>query len=304
LEEVLKFSQVSNPAFAKRLSKFLRYLYSNFRPPHTKLPNIEKLMSMMEAMVVFNERIRKKCLYPNKEIAKLKNALIMSICEYLRFQIEGANLSRLCDFVRLLAKNDTVLTFNWDTLLEHALEKNNIPLNRNSGYWYLPIKPKARVTILKPHGSINWFDRNQMPIRRQLSLVLGKNISVYRDIGSSRNNVMPYIIPPTINKVFETKEIMKIWKGVYRSLCRADEVFVIGYSFPLEDLHARFVFRTALRTNIIRKRKRNNQGKVRIVVVNPDPRVEATCESIVGTDFRFYRKRFEDLISDKKVLVL
>lgn len=70
------------------------------------------------------------------------------------------------DFARRLEPNDTVFTFNYDTLLERALEAVGRP------YRLVPMRYKAvdayggtvdtdaeEVAVLKVHGSIDWFDR-------------------------------------------------------------------------------------------------------------------------------------------------
>jgi hypothetical protein len=71
------------------------------------------------------------------------------------------------EFAKRLDLNDTVITFNYDTLLERALEAVGKP------YRLFPTRYKSvgefsstvdngrdEVVILKVHGSIDWFDRS------------------------------------------------------------------------------------------------------------------------------------------------
>ncbi len=72
------------------------------------------------------------------------------------------------DFARQLQPDDYVLTFNYDTLLEDALDVVKKPY-RLFPSRYTSVTPgmgfvdnsKAEVILLKMHGSINWFDRKQ-----------------------------------------------------------------------------------------------------------------------------------------------
>jgi hypothetical protein len=70
-------------------------------------------------------------------------------------------------FAQILKPNDRVLTFNYDVLLERALEKAGVPFRlfpdrykpNPSGKGLLVDMDKEEVVLLKPHGSIDWFDR-------------------------------------------------------------------------------------------------------------------------------------------------
>jgi len=70
-------------------------------------------------------------------------------------------------FARLLKPDDYVLTFNYDVLLERALECAEVPyrlypnrLKANPfGKGMLVDNSKKEVIVLKLHGSIDWFDR-------------------------------------------------------------------------------------------------------------------------------------------------
>ncbi|MCZ6622818.1 MAG: SIR2 family protein [Deltaproteobacteria bacterium] len=70
------------------------------------------------------------------------------------------------EFVRRLKCSDIILTFNYDTLLESALEAEGVPyrlfLDRFSeiGWRSNTVdNSKDEVVVLKLHGSIDWFDR-------------------------------------------------------------------------------------------------------------------------------------------------
>lgn len=69
-------------------------------------------------------------------------------------------------FVRRLNPSDKIFTFNYDTLLENALEAERIPYRlfpyrfSEEGWTGNTVdSSKKEVVLLKLHGSIDWFDR-------------------------------------------------------------------------------------------------------------------------------------------------
>ena len=69
------------------------------------------------------------------------------------------------DFAERLGPNDVVLTFNYDTLLEQALDGIGKPYSLTPEWWLadeqVRIEPRRSryVDLLKLHGSIDWYDR-------------------------------------------------------------------------------------------------------------------------------------------------
>ena len=69
------------------------------------------------------------------------------------------------DFARRLRPHDVVLTFNYDTLLEKALDSIGKPYSLIPEWW-LDAGPgdgePRYVDLLKLHGSIDWYDRSYL----------------------------------------------------------------------------------------------------------------------------------------------
>ncbi len=129
------------------------------------------------------------------------------------------------DHVSNDAKN-TVITFNYDTLLEDSLKA----IGREFSYIY--DKLDNRICILKPHGSLAWED------------------SAGNDkYESSKLNKNPLIIPPTWNKSM-LFEFEKIWKNCIEALRDSTRIIIIGYSFPRTDAHIRYLLSCGLMENI------------------------------------------------------
>lgn len=63
------------------------------------------------------------------------------------------------EFVRLaLRPGDTIITFNWDLTIERSLE--NYPRNPALLYTYSRKRTTHAFSLLKPHGSIDWFTKS------------------------------------------------------------------------------------------------------------------------------------------------
>jgi hypothetical protein len=234
-----------------------------------------------------------------------------------------------------LKSDDVILTFNWDTLMDRALESVT-NWNVDSGY-YIP--PKAIYNdgwvgchgkstnnaplLIKLHGSTNWLtsymriENGNWKLTQELSpdvLYVYRNTlqpyETYRgrywngyepfsygyyppnipDKGEKapegyytvnlrsnfdpriQNNIsgtaglvsMPAIIPPVKQKeynlfgdVFET-----LWKKAEESLAKADNIVILGYSFPRTDYRTDELFKKAFC-------KRTTKPK--IVIINPAP---------------------------------
>ena len=66
-------------------------------------------------------------------------------------------------FVQRLSPYDVVLTFNYDTLLEQALDDMAIPYTLTPEWWLsreIPPSGQEYVDLLKLHGSIDWYNRH------------------------------------------------------------------------------------------------------------------------------------------------
>lgn len=65
-------------------------------------------------------------------------------------------------FANQLTANDTIMTFNYDTLLENVLDSIGKPYSLTPTWWLSgPLTEKERqcVNIMKVHGSVDWYDR-------------------------------------------------------------------------------------------------------------------------------------------------
>src|SRR5690606_9609079 len=94
--------------------------------------------------------------------------LIAKVLYGLELSLSEEKKSLYNNFAKQLKPNDLVLTFNYDTLLDNALKRNDIQFRYN-GFRYKKINEDGSgilddenedVIFLKMHGSIHWFSKD------------------------------------------------------------------------------------------------------------------------------------------------
>lgn len=152
-----------------------------------------------------------------------------------------------------LRPRDTIISFNYDCVIDHALRKHgNAKWSARHGYTFPlpgriegidnwnPSKParnqRQTVYLLKLHGSLNW----QLPEETQGTIVLKQRL--HSQYGTPRFS----IIPPVWNKATTSPMFEVIWRNAERAIRGAKHLAVVGFSFAPTDLHAESLFRLAL----------------------------------------------------------
>ena len=265
-----------------RIHELLRYLYPNFVEHLRNYPNIEDFLNLLEMAKRFNsEEFIASTLWSVPRLDEVKGITLRAVTDYIWDRMaDMGRQQRIRDFVREnLREGDTIITFNWDLTMERALE--DYPGDPGFVYTYSREREEKQFALLKPHGSIDWFE--QQAIRKLVSeRKVGKlddELCYYPRFNGAEHpkleEVPPVIVPPVALKEFEFDFLNRTWRFVYRAVSDATELHIIGYSLPREDQFARLVFRRAIRNNILRARKRKERP-AKVIVINPDPAAEVT----------------------------
>lgn len=170
--------------------------------------------------------------------------------------VARANLGTHVKFAeRTVRPGDTLLTFNYDPFLEHALMLvagmvgSTIRWSEHDGYGIeldlveaqtgVEDAAPSNVQVLKLHGSIDWLhpvdQRPKPPFRplREFGQTLrGQGHIVYRN---GDQPLKPVIVPPLPEKDYEQLGLAEVWKLAEAALEAADSLTVVGYSFPETD---------------------------------------------------------------------
>ena len=169
-------------------------------------------------------------------------------------------------------EREAVITFNWDEEVETYIE-TVLASDRQIAYTRGSWSDNKPYLILKPHGSICWYDLKQgiLPpntdelylvaggdprlTRQEMSLVTFYDYDVPLDINEEYHGPLacpPVITPPTFSKKFEYREQQLIWRDVVDVCADASEFVFLGYALRDDD----YLTRAAVRRAILHPRSR------------------------------------------------
>lgn len=174
-------------------------------------------------------------------------------------------LAKLCTYWH--EHDCTVITFNYDTLIEHAVSTLPlhpegifgwnlycVPLNwakAREGWGMLAGERRTTFDLLKLHGSLNWwysgaeappgdtvYATNMKP-RWDQELDPEEDIAVIDKVR--------LVVPPTLQKesFYENSILRSQWRIARERLAHADRITLMGYSLPPTDLSSRLLLSTS-----------------------------------------------------------
>jgi hypothetical protein len=109
------------------------------------------------------------------------------------------------EWVRLLSDKDSVLSFNYDRVVENLLKRAN-----------------KRTCLLKLHGTVPMVE------------------DLCADIADKKSITSIAVPGPSKTQARENPAVATYWEKAENILGQADRLVVIGYSFPASDAYVRF----------------------------------------------------------------
>ncbi|MEQ1844908.1 MAG: hypothetical protein ABL983_04955 [Nitrospira sp.] len=197
----------------------------------------------------------------------------------------------LAAFARMCVKKCvTCITFNYDDVLDQALWEveprvsGNMLYKSEKKYWDPDggygffVRPSevavhdrdqymdtTSMVLLKLHGSINWYPmKGERPPYNLNAIYHDQDWYTPRRNRPSPDQGLvarhfepdPFIIPPVLDKTALSNEpvLQVVWSLAKDAISRASQVFFVGYSMPVTDMAASFLFNESLegRSHIIR----------------------------------------------------
>ncbi len=211
----------------------------------------------------------------------------------------------------LLRTNATVITFNYDLIIDNLLMMNDIvPKYSNNRVEYLnkkDIEDKGHnlefsnnFKLLKLHGSLNWFICNKCK-RIYIKIDVEDNYSTNGDdytatsgdICKCGQRMDFIIIPPAGGKSKPEKPefLNNAWTIAEEELKTANEITFIGYSFPHTDENIRESFQKLINENSLLKRVRVINKEINDELVS---KYECVFGEINKRKIEYYQTSFED----------
>lgn len=197
--------------------------------------------------------------------------------------LRGSPPSWLMQFLSLIhADASPVITFNYDTLIEHAVMHHLLCDwdRRERANWSSivegPSFPSERhddiprsFSLLKLHGSLNWFwvprDNSGATLNRSaLNGHWGRPRPLdKRALKRALPGREPFVVPPAAVKspYYRNPITRQLWSSARDGLAAADRVVLLGYSLPTMDFVACGLLRHSIKEN----------ATIHVVNKKPDP---------------------------------
>ena len=215
----------------------------------------------------------------------------------------------------------TVITFNYDLVLEKVLEsiathgklniftfpgcyrlENIMGVTGISGEksFLLNNRDHFGVPVLKLHGSLNWQSRHNSPtpnpqqlfqVNRRLYITNSPSLTDHLNWKTGKKTLFlkPIIVPPISGKRGLLHQSMpNIWQRAANALKVADRIIIIGYSCPSLDLESRILLSENLRLNNLKN----------IYVVDPVAETAARFSDICGVNHITTYRSVQDWLND------
>ena len=175
-----------------------------------------------------------------------------------------------------LEPGDTILTLNYDTLLDSALVSAG--WSPAKGYGLMGTTNKivwrmrrpdlsARlegVKLLKLHGSLNWYVQGSFAnLAKIFESKPTKVIVSERPRTNEFQRLIRQIIPPVYGKFFAHKHWRTLWTSAHNALVDAEVIVVIGCSLVDTDFHL-----TGMLSHAVTRRKHDRNPFAKAVVVD------------------------------------
>lgn len=225
-------------------------------------------------------------------------------------EASGEKSEGILRFTDTLRENDAIVTFNYDTLVEHAMSQADKP-------WQYGFKTEngQGTMVLKMHGSINWaiVARNQVDNFGYPVLFRKEDQNIREATGEPAGEteydyVLLHIPDDKLanrikNRILQMSNKQygigiaglgrykpldaipgsgRVWHNAGRALYQAKEIYVIGFSLSPFDIMARLYF-----AGVMCERAKKQSMPTKVVLIDPYATDRlANFHSVFGPDVR------------------
>lgn len=220
--------------------------------------NIELFLTKLDLEVLHLKQLKQDCSKLKEIREKASREIVDIFATKKLFCLENGEIKipksadRVCKI--LFRKNDTILTVNYDCVLENILfvQKKWSTIGGWSKFRFNQDNEnrdkKLNIEILKLHGSINFvlvatldgnkFDHNNLQLKWFVDKELFPNCY---ETTSWEEEIVEYIVLPSYLKHFEYSKIVSLWREALLRVQEADKIVIIGCSLREEDYLLRFL---------------------------------------------------------------
>lgn len=284
-----QLQRIVNPKHAAKVGSVVGDIVSLFGPNFSL--TMEEYFTQLESMATMSRIAPSKDrTFSPKEIRDKRDRLMAALAAVLE---ESTDVSRrdseVCThharIVSRLQPQDTIITFNYDCVIDHALRRTGTgKWSARYGYCFptpsrveghehwsaedSPIGSNKTVNLLKLHGSLNW----QLPTGEDAGRQTIKlKQRLYEQHGTPRFTIIP---PEFVKNIDADPNFEMLWRNAERAIRGAEVVALVGFSFTPTDLHVESLFRIALaksnlKTLVIANPSQADRRRIRSVFARP-----------------------------------
>ena len=303
-----------NDESRRQLIKIIKFHHPAFETKRkTSFPDIEQLLTEIAVNLDLFEASRPtEGNFTKVQLQEARQDLLSTIARWFHnIYKQACNTSWLSDFVeRLRSENAAVVSFNWDLILDQMLFEKDLS---SEGYG-LSKNIAHGPLLLKPHGSLNWYEASQITkVEEEKRITIfphadeAERIQAFlhpRAIKSKvGRNYTPLIVPPTYLKDFARPIFRMLWNRCTDVLSTPKKLVFLGYSLPTADLHSQFIFRCGFHNQIEGRLSKHGTrhkatGPADVIIVNPDQEAARRIEAVAGPQVscQWIPKRIQDWV--------
>ena len=297
-----RINGVKDRPFRKAMEFVIRFDNPRFdRKNFSSFPNVEELLSQMMANEQLYDSSRQyEGNFTKRKLKALQRTFLLELSDWFHEISKEVQPSEpRCPWItafrdRVRRENAVIISFNWDLILDELLFGSDLD-ERSYGFSKEP--PEGPI-LLKPHGSLNWFERTSRRfIRKSKRIVLfkkdDKSAPVYAfrkfraPVSKSGRKYTPLIVPPVYLKNFAKPVFKKLWQNCTKYLSTAKKIIFLGYSMQAADFHAQFIMRCGFHNQIEGElledgNREEPTGAAKVIIINPDREAAQRTETIAG----------------------
>ncbi|MBM4172374.1 MAG: hypothetical protein FJ214_10935 [Ignavibacteria bacterium] len=321
--------EIEETEIGKIVIEFIKNNFE-FNPETKSYPHLEAVFGFLDYFLERNESLSSQ--YSQEKLREIKEYLIKIIHYTVNFQTDKTSQHYQVFWKSIIEKNPntSVITLNYDTLLEQAFEFHfkthgyidyciplmnyeKLPELKQYNFWVNPREPvfvdetenPFPFKIIKLHGSLNWKYCNccnqtlLTPWDRNIDLNKGKFLGYtfpdkqeyeYR-CPLDGTEFQTLIMPPSYLKLLHHPIITQLMNEASREIRNAKKIVFVGYSLSSADVHIKALF------------KKSISSEKEILVINPKKKesFELNYKSL-NRNACFIELPFEDFVEDKKLI--